>query len=146
MIKIYKKYEELINYLIIGILTTVVSLATYYLLTLTILDANNKVYLQIANIISWLASVTFAYFTNRKFVFKVKNKSNIKECLNFYISRISTLLIDMIIMYIYVSRLKFDNKIVKLIAQVAIIILNYILSKFIVFKSSKEVENNGCTN
>ncbi len=140
MIKIYKKYEELINYLIIGILTTVVSLATYYLLTLTVLDANNKVYLQIANIISWLASVTFAYFTNRKFVFKVKNKSNIKECLNFYISRISTLLIDMIIMYIFVSRLKFDNKIVKLIAQVVIIILNYILSKFIVFKSSKEVE------
>ena len=140
MIKIYKKYEELINYLIIGILTTVVSLAIYYLLTLTILDANNKVYLQIANIISWLASVTFAYFTNRKFVFKVKNKSNIKECLNFYISRISTLLIDMIIMYIFVSRLKFDNKIVKLISQVVIIILNYILSKFIVFKSSKEVE------
>ena len=140
MIKIYKKYEELINYLIIGILTTVVSLATYYLLTLTILDANNKVYLQIANIISWLASVTFAYFTNRKYVFKVKNKSNIKECLNFYMSRISTLLIDMIIMYIFVSILKFDNKIVKLIAQVVIIILNYILSKFIVFKSSKEVE------
>ena len=140
MTKIYKKYEELINYLIIGILTTVVSLATYYLLTLTILDAENKVYLQIANIISWLASVTFAYFTNRKYVFKVKNKSNIKECLNFYISRISTLLIDMIIMYIFVSRLKFDNKIVKLIAQVVIIILNYILSKFIVFKSSKEVE------
>ena len=140
MIKIYKKYEELINYLIIGILTTIVSLVTYYLLTLTILDANNKVYLQIANIISWLASVTFAYFTNRKFVFKVRNKSNIKECLNFYISRISTLLIDMIIMYIFVSILKFDNKIVKLIAQVVIIILNYILSKFIVFKSSKEVE------
>lgn len=140
MIKIYKKYEELINYLIIGILTTVVSLATYYLLTLTILDANNKVYLQIANIISWLASVTFAYFTNRKYVFKVKNKSNIKECLNFYMSRISTLIIDMIIMYIFVSILKFDNKIVKLIAQVVIIILNYILSKFIVFKSSKEVE------
>lgn len=140
MIKIYKKYEELINYLIIGILTTAVSLATYYLLTLTILDANNKVYLQIANIISWLASVTFAYFTNRKYVFKVKNKCNIKECLNFYISRISTLLIDMIIMYIFVSRLKFDNKIVKLVAQIVIIILNYILSKFIVFKSSKEVE------
>lgn len=146
MIKIYKKYEELINYLIIGILTTIVSLVTYYLLTLTILDANNKVYLQIANIISWLASVTFAYFTNRKFVFKVKNKSNIKECLNFYISRISTLIIDMIIMYIFVSILKFDNKIVKLIAQVVIIILNYILSKFIVFKSSKEVENNGRNN
>ena len=140
MIKIYKKYEELINYLIIGILTTIVSLATYYLLTLTILDANNKVYLQIANIISWIACVTFAYFTNRKYVFKVKNKSNIKEVINFYLSRISTLVIDMIIMYIFVSILKYDNRIVKLITQILIIILNYILSKFIVFKSSKEVE------
>ena len=135
MIKIYKKYEELINYLIIGILTTVVSLATYYLLTLTILNASNAIYLQISNIIAWLASVTFAYFTNRKFVFKVQNKSNIREGINFYLSRISTLLIDMIIMYIFVSLLKFDNRIMKLITQIVIIILNYILSKFIVFKN-----------
>lgn len=135
MIKTYKKYEELINYLIIGILTTVVSLATYYLLTLTILNASNAIYLQISNIIAWLASVTFAYFTNRKFVFKVQNKSNIREGINFYLSRISTLLIDMIIMYIFVSLLKFDNRIMKLITQIVIIILNYILSKFIVFKN-----------
>lgn len=135
MIKIYKKYEELINYLIIGILTTVVSLATYYLLTLTVLDASNAIYLQIANIIAWLASVTFAYFTNRKFVFKLQNKSNIHEGINFYLSRISTLLIDMLIMYIFVSLLKFDNRIMKLITQIVIIILNYVLSKFIVFKN-----------
>ena len=135
MIKIYKKYEELINYLIIGVLTTVVSLATYYLLTLTVLDASNAIYLQIANIIAWLVSVTFAYFTNRKFVFKVQNKSNIREGINFYLSRISTLLIDMLIMYIFVSLLKFDNRIMKLITQIVIIILNYVLSKFIVFKN-----------
>lgn len=135
MIKIYKKYEELINYLIIGVLTTVVSLATYYLLTLTVLDASNAIYLQIANIIAWLVSVTFAYFTNRKFVFKVQNKSNIHEGINFYLSRISTLLIDMLIMYIFVSLLKFDNRIMKLITQIVIIILNYVLSKFIVFKN-----------
>lgn len=135
MIKIYKKYEELINYLIIGILTTVVSLATYYLLTLTVLNASNAIYLQISNIIAWLASVTFAYFTNRKFVFKVQNKSNIREGINFYLSRISTLLIDMLIMYIFVSLLKFDNRIMKLITQIVIIILNYVLSKFIVFKN-----------
>ncbi len=135
MIKTYKKYEELINYLIIGILTTVVSLATYYLLTLTVLDASNAIYLQIANIIAWLVSVTFAYFTNRRFVFKVQNKSNIHEGINFYLSRISTLLIDMLIMYIFVSLLKFDNRIMKLITQIVIIILNYVLSKFIVFKN-----------
>lgn len=135
MIKTYKKYEELINYLIIGVLTTVVSLATYYLLTLTVLDASNAIYLQISNIIAWLASVTFAYFTNRRFVFKVQNKSNIHEGINFYLSRISTLLIDMLIMYIFVSLLKFDNRIMKLITQIVIIILNYVLSKFIVFKN-----------
>lgn len=135
MIKTYKKYEELINYLIIGVLTTVVSLATYYLLTLTVLNASNAIYLQIANIIAWLVSVTFAYFTNRRFVFKVQNKSNIHEGINFYLSRISTLLIDMIIMYIFVSLLKFDNRIMKLITQIVIIILNYVLSKFIVFKN-----------
>ena len=135
MIKIYKKYEELINYLIIGVLTTVVSLATYYLLTLTVLNASNAIYLQIANIIAWLVSVTFAYFTNRRFVFKVQNKSNIHEGINFYLSRISTLLIDMLIMYIFVSLLKFDNRIMKLITQIVIIILNYVLSKFIVFKN-----------
>ena len=135
MIKTYKKYEELINYLIIGVLTTVVSLATYYLLTLTVLNASNAIYLQIANIIAWLVSVTFAYFTNRRFVFKVQNKSNIHEGINFYLSRISTLLIDMLIMYIFVSLLKFDNRIMKLITQIVIIILNYVLSKFIVFKN-----------
>lgn len=135
MIKTNKKYEELINYLIIGVLTTVVSLATYYLLTLTVLNASNAIYLQISNIIAWLASVTFAYFTNRKFVFKVQNKSNIREGINFYLSRISTLLIDMLIMYIFVSLLKFDNRIMKLITQIVIIILNYVLSKFIVFKN-----------
>ena len=135
MIKTNKKYEELINYLIIGVLTTVVSLATYYLLTLTVLNASNAIYLQISNIIAWLASVTFAYFTNRKFVFKVQNKSNIREGINFYLTRISTLLIDMLIMYIFVSLLKFDNRIMKLITQIVIIILNYVLSKFIVFKN-----------
>lgn len=141
MIKIYKKYEELINYLIIGIFTTLVSLSTYYILTLTILNANNKIYLQIANIIAWIVSVSFAYYTNRKFVFKVKNKRSIKEYINFCISRISTLLIDMTSMYIFASILKYDDRIVKLIVQIVIIILNYILSKFIVFKnSSKEVE------
>ena len=137
MIKLYHKYEEIINYLIIGGLTTVVSLLVYYGLTFTILDPNNAVQLQIANIISWIAAATFAYFTNRKFVFKQKDKSNIKEASKFYLSRISTLLIDMLLMFVLVTKLHFDDRIIKLVVQVVVTILNYVFSKFLVFKKNK---------
>ena len=138
MIKLYHKYEEIINYIIIGGLTTVVSLLVYYGLTYTIFDANVALELQITNIISWISSVTFAYFTNRKFVFKPKNKITFKEAFDFYLSRISTLIIDMLLMYIFVTKLHFNDKIIKIIVQVIIIILNYVLSKLFVFKKDNQ--------
>ncbi len=134
MISLYKKYEEVINYLIIGVLTTLVSLCTYYALTYTVLDSSNALEMQIANVISWIVSVTFAYFTNRSFVFKSKNKMSIKEAFGFYMSRVTTLLLDMGLMYLFVTILSFNDKLVKLVVQVIVIVLNYVLSKFIVFK------------
>ena len=68
--ELYKKYEELINYVIVGVLTTIVSLGSYYLCVLTVFNPDNPVLLQSANIISWILAVTFAYFANRKYVFK----------------------------------------------------------------------------
>ncbi len=138
--ELLKKYEEIIRYLIIGVLTTVVSLLTYYLLSYTVLDPKVTLQLQITNIISWIASVTFAYFTNRKYVFKVQEQKNLKEASKFYVSRLTTLVLDMLLMQIFVIRLKFNDKIIKLIVQVIIIVLNYVLSKFLVFKS--KVKNN----
>jgi len=138
MIKnLYKKYEEIIKYLIFGVLTTVVSLVTYYILVYTILDPNKPLELQIANIISWITCVTFAYITNRKYVFNSQNKNIIKEIINFYSSRLTTLIIDMSIMFIFVTKLNFNDKLIKIIVQVIIIILNYILSKLLVFKKRK---------
>ena len=137
MIKLYHKYEEIINYIIIGGLTTVVSLLVYYGLTYTIFNPNVSIELQITNIISWIASVTFAYFTNRKYVFKQKNKMNLKEAFDFYLSRVSTLALDMLLMYILVTKLSFNDKIIKLIVQIVVIILNYVLSKIFVFKEKK---------
>ena len=134
MINLYKKYKEVINYLIFGVLTTVVSLLTYYLLVLTILDPNNPIQLQIANIISWITCVTFAYITNRIYVFNSKNKNILKEMIKFYSSRLTTLFLDMLIMFIFVTKLEFNDKIIKIIVQIIIIILNYILSKILVFK------------
>ena len=135
--ELYLKYKELINYLIFGVLTTVVSLGTYYLLVFTILDANNPSELQIANIISWITCVTFAYITNKKYVFAPTNKSLIREILEFYASRIASLFIDMGFMFLFVSVLKFNDTVIKMIGQVVIITINYILSKLIVFKKEK---------
>ena len=134
IIKLYKDNKEIINYLIIGVLTTIVSLVTYYLLTFTILNPNNDLELQIANIISWIVSVAFAYVTNRKYVFESKSKDIKKELSKFVSSRITTLLIDMGLMFIFVSLLSFNDKIIKLIVQFVVIVLNYVFSKLFVFR------------
>jgi len=139
MINIYHKHKEIINYLIFGILTTIVSLVTYYILVLTILNPNNPIQLQIANIISWITCVTFAYITNRKYVFNSTNNNILKEIIKFYSSRLTTLFLEIIIMYIFVTKLNFNDKIIKIIAQITIILLNYIISKILVFK--KQVKN-----
>lgn len=134
MKKIYTKYKEIINYIIVGGLTTCVSLLTYYLLTFTILNPNISIELQIATIISWITSVLFAFFTNKKYVFESKNKFNFKEITSFVLSRLSTLLIEMLLMYLFVTVCKYNDKIMKIVVQIIIIILNYLLSKFLVFK------------
>lgn len=135
--KLYKKYEEIINYLIVGGLTTVVSLASYYLCVYTILDPKIGWQLQLANIISWVCAVTFAYFTNRKYVFKSKEKNMIKEASSFYASRVVTLLADMLIMFLLVTVLHGNDKIAKIIVQIVVTVGNYIISKFFVFNKKK---------
>lgn len=132
--KIMGRYRELISYLIVGGLTTVVSLSTYYGCTLTVLDAAVPLQLQAANVLSWIAAVTFAYFTNRKYVFESRNQYMLKEAAAFYASRLSTLLMDMGLMFLMVTILGWDDKIAKLIVQVVVTIANYVISKFFVFK------------
>ena len=138
--ELYLKYKEIINYLIVGGLTTVVSLATYYACVLTFLDPENPVQLQIANIISWICVVTFAYFTNRRFVFESKSKNILKEASAFFLARVGTLLMDMGIMFVFVTCLHFNDKIMKLVVQVVVTIANYVFSKFLVFKKEKNPE------
>ena len=133
-LKLYKKYEEIINYLIVGGLTTIVSLGSYYLSIYTFLDPYVWYQLQAANIISWICAVTFAYFANRIFVFKSKNQKKFKEAVSFYGSRIATLFMDMSIMFVFVTLLHLNDKIMKLVVQVVVTFANYILSKLFVFK------------
>ena len=136
--ELYLKYKEIINYLIFGVLTTVVSLATYYICVYTFLNPDNSLQLQVANIVSWIAGVTFAYITNRKFVFESEEQEKLKEAGKCVTSRIATLLTDMLIMFIGVTILKLNDKIIKLISQIIVIIANYLLSKMLVFR---KIEN-----
>ena len=133
MKELLKKYKEIIMYLIFGVLTTIIALASYYILTATILNAENAVELQIANIISWIAGVLFAFFTNKKFVFESKNNAKV-EFPKFVGARIVTLLMDMLVMFVGVTLLTLNHKIMKLLAEVIVIVSNYIFSKLFVFK------------
>ena len=134
---IYKKHKEGFNYLIFGGLTTLLSLLVYYAVTFTFLNPDNTIELQIANILSWIFGFLFAYFTNRKYVFESKNKKVSEEFFKFFLSRISTLLLDMAIMFVFVTFLKFNDKVFKIISQVLVILSNYILSKLLVFKKNE---------
>ena len=136
--ELYLKYKEIINYLIFGVLTTAVSLIVKYVLLFTIFDASNPIQLQTSIIMSWIMAVLFAYFTNRKFVFESTSKNKIKEFISFVISRISTLLLEMFIMWFFITLLGLNSDlyvvIFTIISQIAIIVGNYVLSKLFVFK------------
>lgn len=136
ILDLYKKYEEIINYLIFGVLTTIISISTYALFTnILLLD------IFISNIISWILSVLFAFITNKLFVFKSKNEffsKNFIECIKFYSSRLFSLGAESLILFIGVSLMKIDDMFIKIVAQFVVIVLNYILSKLLVFKNSKK--------
>lgn len=140
MRNIYVKYKEIINYLIFGVLATIVNLLVKYVLLFTIFNATNSIQLQCSIIISWIAAVLFAYFTNRKFVFESTNKNKLKEFINFVIARLSTLFLEMIIMWFFVTLLKLNSDlhviIFTMVAQVVVIVGNYIFSKLFVFKKT----------
>lgn len=144
--KLYKEYEEIINYLIVGALGTFVNLLIKWGLLLTIFNSKNAKELQYAVIIAWIFSIIFAYITNRIFVFKSKNKSIIKEALYFLNARILTLFLDMFIMWLFVTQLKMNSNtwvfIWTLFSQALVIIMNYIFSKLFIFKNKIKKESN----
>ena len=88
----YKKHKEGLNYLIFGGLTTVLSLAVYYILTFLVLNPNKTIELQIANIVSWTVGFIFAFVTNRKYVFESKNSNVRQEFIKFFLSFVFYLL------------------------------------------------------
>ena len=126
--------KEIVNYLIVGILTTVVSLGVYFGCKFVFCDSQNAVQLQVSNIVSWIAAVTFAYYANRKYVFKSKDKNVLKEMIIFYESRLVTLFADMVCMFVMVTIIGINDIIAKAVVQVIVTVGNYVSSKILVFK------------
>ena len=129
------------NYLIVGELTTVLAVTTTLVLLKTVFDQTDGLQLQLAEIVSWIIAVLFAYITNRIFVFKSKDKNIIREFISFTSGRITTQLIQMLIRFIFVTLLALNAEgcvlCFTLICQVMQIILNYIISKLFVFKKGE---------
>ena len=134
IIDLYKKYKEVINYLIFGVLTTVLNFAIYFILTFKLFNPNDAFQLQVVNVICWIICVCFAYFTNRKYVFDSKTENIKKELFSFFGARLITLIMDMSIMGIGVTILLLNDIIVKIISQIVVIVSNYLFSKILVFK------------
>lgn len=129
-----RHFWEVVRYTVVGAITTVVSLGSYFLCVMTFLNPADPVQLQAANVISWVCAVSFAYVSNRRIVFRSSEKRMVVEAGKFFAARISTLLIDMGCMAVFVSVMGWSDKISKLAVQVIVFSLNYLLSKFLVFR------------
>ena len=128
------KNSELILYLIFGALTTAVSILSFWLFIKVNINE------LIANVLSWILAVTFAFFTNKKWVFKNKTNSPLsfwKQFSLFYLSRVLTFVVEELIILVFVTILNLNSLAVKITAQILIIVLNYLISKIIIFKKEK---------
>lgn len=139
VIALLVKYRELIIYGIVGVITTIVNWGASFLLEATVLDSSVPLQNTIINVIAWIAAVIISFPLNRKWVFQSKNPAWFHEFLGFTASRVTTLLIEELIMLLCVNLLGLDFRFSKVfIASVLVIILNYVFSKLLVFRKGQK--------
>lgn len=125
----FSRHREGLLYLFFGVLTTAVSWGVFYLFAYPLaLDE------LLANLLSWIAAVLFAFFTNRKWVFRTHGGGVIREMGLFFGARLGTLAFEELVIFLFVTTLSQDAMTVKIIGNIAVLVLNYVLSKLIVFK------------
>ena len=147
-----EQFKELVKYLIFGVLTTLVSIISFKIFDVIL---GERLYL-VTNVLSWIFAVAFAFVTNKIFVFRSKTtekKVLFRELISFVGARVLSLLIEEGGLWLLIDVLNLGgitpikifsfaingNLIAKVIMQVVIVILNYVFSKFFIFKKGKEV-------
>ncbi|WP_283621974.1 GtrA family protein [Limosilactobacillus avium] len=140
---LWDKYKSIVAYLFWGVVTTIVNLATFQ-----ILSSGIHWNYEVATVIAWFVSVLVAYFTNKVWVFGshyTTVSDFITELFRFFFYRALTLVIDIVITFVGISVLGFKDPlgqfIVKVIDNVIVVVANYIFSKWLIFNNNKKIEN-----
>ena len=127
-----EQYYSILMYLVMGGITTLINIVTFYLFNST-LGLNYT----IANIIAWVFAVLFAYISNKLYVFESKHNNFtelIQEISSFFGFRVLSLFMDLAVMFVCISLLDMTPIIAKILANVVVLIANYIFSKLFIFK------------
>lgn len=126
------RHRELISYIFWGVMTTIVNYTVYFLLRNSL-----SIPLLPSNITAWSVSVLFAYLVNKLFVFQSKAwewRVALRELWQMVASRLFSLGLETGILWFFAEQLHCSEPVVKLLANVVVVIVNYVLSKFIIFK------------
>ena len=126
---LWAKHRGVLLYLFFGALTTAVSIGTFALCNYAL-----SIHELISNVISWVCAVTFAYVTNRIWVFGSKEAGIVKEAAAFFGGRLATLFAEEGILFVFVTALGFPALAIKLAAQIFVLAANYFISRFLVFR------------
>ena len=131
IIGLVTKYKGMILYIIFGALTTFVNYLIYFPLYFSL-----SLSAVLSNAIAWAGAVLFAFLTNKPFVFESKDWSIVttfRELLSFVGCRIMTGLLETVAIFIFVDLLDYNGFVWKIVVSVAVVILNYVLSRVFVF-------------
>ena len=132
---LYEKHKQILLYILFGGFTTVVSIGSFVLFV-SVMGMNELV----ANVLSWLLAVGFAYITNRIWVFcsRTQGRELGKEVVTFYSGRLLTLAMEEGFLLVFVTWLHLNSTVIKVLAQVAVLIGNYVISKFFIFRKGNQ--------
>lgn len=129
-----KNLIELIKYVVVGGLTTLVNFVVFFICTYF------KMHWFFANVISWVFAVAFAYVVNRKYVFESQSNDKKKELVQFVGLRLLTLGVESVLMFISIQLLHIDENISKIIVSFVTVIGNYVFCKFLIFKPNDKMK------
>lgn len=138
IIELFRKYRELIQYGFWGVMTTLVNYVVYFVCTkLAGID-----YL-ISNVIAWCVAVIFAFVVNKVFVFQAKGwggKALLWEFGSFVSARVLSGVMETGLLWLFVEQLHFGDAVIKIVAGVLVVIINYFFSKLIIFRKKEETK------
>ena len=133
--------KHIVLYFVFGVLTTVVNLISFY-----IFAEIPQIETIPATIWAWVVAVAFAFITNRLYVFESTAKTHaaiLREAILFFIARLVTLGIEVFIMWLSVDVCGQNKLIWKVFCNIITIVVNYALSKAVVFSSSRTSKRLG---